>query len=334
MADLKVELVQLSVVSPHPDPETTALEIASIVGMEYRVVIRKGQFQAGDTAIYFPIDSVIPQMWIGAFGIEKYYHSGLRAARLRGVFSEGLLIDPCDVGGLIGNLGDDLTAFFGVTKAEPVLATHMDGECEGGIPGHLKFPEPEHWKKYGRLLIEGERVIITEKIHGTNSCLYKEEDGTVHFGSHNLYWKDTPSNASNVYIRAWKESGLSCPSNCQLFGEIYGLQDLKYGLSNGKLGLRLFAIRWGGEFLDHDNFKIAATALTGKSTVPVLYDGPYSPEVVTQFNNAESVVSPGQMMEGVVVQPAVDRYEMETGRLVLKYLSERYLLRKKGTESK
>lgn len=43
--------------------------------------------------------------------------------------------------------------------------------------------------------------------------------------------------------------------------------------------------------------------------------------------NADSIISPNCVMEGVVVQPIVERTHPEIGRVVLKLISDRYLLR-------
>ena len=49
----------------------------------------------------------------------------------------------------------------------------------------------------------------------------------------------------------------------------------------------------------------------------------------------ESVVCPGQIMEGVVARPEKERYsEKLQGRLVIKAVSVEYLLRQDGTEHK
>lgn len=66
--------------------------------------------------------------------------------------------------------------------------------------------------------------------------------------------------------------------------------------------------------------------------VPVLYIGYYSWEAVAQFNNSNSVLEPNYIMEGVIVQPVVERTHPEIGRVVLKLISDKYLLRKDGTE--
>jgi hypothetical protein len=42
--------------------------------------------------------------------------------------------------------------------------------------------------------------------------------------------------------------------NTQIFGEIYGVQDIKYGLNNGKIKIALFAVRRDGKFLNYSEF--------------------------------------------------------------------------------
>ena len=66
--------------------------------------------------------------------------------------------------------------------------------------------------------------------------------------------------------------------------------------------------------------------------VPVLYRGVYSWEIANQFNNADSAIAPECMMEGVMIQPAIERTDFKIGRVALKLISDRYLLRKDGTE--
>ncbi|WP_228060011.1 hypothetical protein [Plectonema radiosum] len=45
-----------------------------------------------------------------------------------------------------------------------------------------------------------------------------------------------------------------------------------------------------------------------------------------------SLLSPDCMMEGVVIQPACERTHPKIGRVALKLISDRYLLRKGGSE--
>ncbi|MCC5610393.1 hypothetical protein LC612_27485 [Nostoc sp. CHAB 5834] len=208
----------------------------------------------------------------------------------------------------------------------------MSGEVESFI-GHYKFPSPENLKRYKNILIEGEEVVVTEKLHGTNFTVLVDADGITKIGSHNYFWKNSEVNNKLVYIRAYKENEIfqKLPPITQIFGEIYGVQDIKYGLNNGKIGIAIFAVRRGNYFLNYSDF-VAFCEEFALPRVPVLYVGAYTWEAVSQFNNANSVVSPDCIMEGVVVQPVIEKTHPEIGRVVLKLISDRYLLRKDGSE--
>ncbi|WP_009630558.1 RNA ligase (ATP) [Synechocystis sp. PCC 7509] len=327
MSIFKVEVVKISNINSHPNADR--LDISSIEGMAYQVITAKGNFKIGDLAFYFPIDSVIPDDFLDKFGIRSYYSKKLRAAKLRGIFSEGLLI-PVETD-FKGNIGDDVTEHFGVTKYEYPVPQNMNGDVESAI-GQYKFPSPEHLKRYQDVLQIGEEVVITEKIHGTNFTVLVDEDGT-HISSHNYFWENNATNKNLVYIRAYNEQNFlqNLPINTQVFGEIYGVQDIKYGLSNGKIGIAIFAVKNNGKFLDFEEFRIFCNQYS-LPQVPVLYRGAYSWEAVSQFNNADSVVDEKSIMEGVVVQPVRERTHPEIGRVVLKLISDRYLLRSGGTE--
>lgn len=327
MSIFKVEVVKINSVNPHPNADR--LDIVTIENMTYQVITAKGNFQIGDLAFYFPIDSVIPDDYLDKFGIRSYYSKKLRAAKLRGIFSEGLLV-PVDAN-FNGDVGDDFTAYFGVTKYEYPIPQNMSGDVESPI-GQYKFPSPEHLKRYPEIFQDGEEVVVSEKIHGTNFTVLVDENGT-HVSSHNYFWKNNANNKNLVYVRAYNEYAClqNLPINTQLFGEIYGVQDIKYGLSNGKIGIAVFAVKQNGKFLDYDEFSRFCDEYS-LPQVPVLYRGAYSREVVAQFNNASSVLDEKSIMEGVIVQPVKERTHPEIGRVVLKLISDRYLLRSGGTE--
>ena len=321
MSTFKVEVIRIHSVKHHPNADR--LEIASIEGMAYQVVTALGHFHSGDKAFYFPIDSVIPEAFLDKFGIRPYYSKKLRAAKLRGIFSEGLLI-PVDQG-FTGGIGDDYTDFFGVTKYEYPIPQNMSGDVESPI-GPYKFPSPENLKRFRDVFHEGEEVVVTEKIHGVNFTVWVDADGP-HVGSHNYFWKNNDTNKNLIYTRAYNEHpGLhELQPDIQVFGEIYGVQDIKYGLDKGKLGLALFAVKRNGYFLNHSDF-VAFCSEKSLPRVPVLYVGPYSWSAVSQFNNADSVLPPKHsaqecLMEGIIVQPLVERTHPEIGRVVLKLIS-------------
>ncbi len=327
MSIFKVEVVEINSVNIHPNADK--LDIISINGMGYQVISAKGNFKAGDLAFYFPIDSVIPDRYVEEFGIGSYYSKKLRAAKLRGIFSEGLLI-PVNKNFTV-NVGDDYTEYFSVTKYEYPIPKTMNGDMESHV-GHYKFPAPQHLKRYPDILTEGEQIVVTEKIHGTNFTVLVDAD-SIRIGSHNYFWKDNETNKNLVYIRAYHENEAlqKLPPETQVFGEIYGVQDIKYGLKDGKIGIALFAVRRNGIFLDYEGF-VAFCEEFNLPTAPLLYTGAYSQEIVSKFNNKDSALSADCMMEGVVIQPACERTHPLFGRVALKLISDQYLLRKGGSE--
>ncbi|WP_232435745.1 hypothetical protein [Rivularia sp. PCC 7116] len=148
MSIFKVEVVEINRVESHPNADR--LDIVSMSGMGYQVISAKGNFQVGDLAFYFPIDSIIPDKYVEEFGIGSYYSKKLRAAKLRGIFSEGLLIPVGE--NFTGNIGDDYTEHFGITKYEYPIPKTMNGDMENHI-GHYKFPAPQHLKRYPDIFV-------------------------------------------------------------------------------------------------------------------------------------------------------------------------------------
>jgi hypothetical protein len=94
-----------------------------------------------------------------------------------------------------------------------------------------------------------------------------------------------------------------------------------------------FAVAIDGKFLDYPDFQMFCSAYNIK-TAPLLYVGNYSYDMVQSFNNKNSIICPSQMMEGVIVQPLKERYSSHFGRVCMKFISDKYLLRKNGSEFK
>ena len=62
--------------------------------------------------------------------------------------------------------------------------------------------------------------------------------------------------------------------------------------------------------------------------VPQIYVGPYSKEVVEQYTDGTNIEGGFNVREGVVIKPVIERRDDELGRVILKSVSEKYLLRK------
>ena len=332
MSTFKVEVVEIAEVINHPNADK--LDILKLVGMDYQVISVKDNFKVGDLAFYFPIESVIPDEWITKFEINNYYDKKIRAIKLRGIFSEGLLIAVNKIDNS-AKLGDDYTEYFGVTKYEYKIPDNLKSKFSGNILtpiGMYKFPAPEHYKRYSDVLIDGEEIVITEKIHGTNFSVLINED-EIRIASHNVFLTNDEANKDVVYIRAYNEfiKDKNLPINTQIYGEIYGVQDIKYGKKNGDIGLALFAVKRNGRFINYYDFIDFCTNYN-LTIVPLLYIGEYDKSLLSKYNNADSVLSSDCLMEGIIIQPVKERSDIKMNRVCLKLISDRYLLRKNPSE--
>ena len=328
MSTFTVPVVRLGPVSRHPNADT--LSLAEVRGCP--VVLRTGSFTEGDLAVYVPVDAVVdttvPEL--AFLAVEGKASVRIRAKRLRGTFSMGLLVaPPADA-----QEGDDLAERLRIVKWEEPEPVSMAGE-QAKAPSLLVPPyELEAWRHYGPMLFDsGEEVVVTEKLHGTNGRFVVDADGRLHVGSHRT-WKQV--DGTTVWARVAEQYGLreklARHPGLVFFGEVYGsgVQDMTYGHAGGRLSLAFFDVfdSVTGDYLSHG----AAETMLGElalPTVPVLYRGPLDVALLSRLAEEDSVH--GGIREGVVVRPVVERVSMAV-RCALKVVSERYLLRKGGTE--
>jgi RNA ligase (TIGR02306 family) len=345
-------------------PNADAIELARVD--DWVSIVRKGEFQSGELAVYIPEQALVPEGVLIALGLyerdeqgePKRYENGnlagglagpagnrVKTIRLRGIVSQGLLYRPS---GLELAEGEDYAEALGIDKWEPEVPTDMQGEI---IPcAELKgFTEIENIKAFPGVFVDGEPVVATEKVHGTCSVYQLDlETGELAVSSKgfakrglgfvderqwdgsskNLYWR-----AANVHGLAEKlallAGELSGDRSLSLYGETYGVQDLRYGSSTGQPGFAAFDLAVDGEYVDYERFAELCEAAS-LPRVPELYRGPFSAEAVWAAAEGSEQVS-GQELnirEGVVVRPLKERTDLLLGRVILKAVADSYLLRK------
>jgi RNA ligase (TIGR02306 family) len=351
MSTLKVEVIRIDKIKEHSNAD--ALDIAIVKG--WQVVIRKGEFKSGDLAVYFPLDSVLSKELSDTIGVTKYLSNGrVRAAKLRHEPSYGLLWNVCKAADYIYpppfdtrnfSEGVDLTEALGVTKWEPPINLNVQ-DAEIPHPLFEKYTNIENMRNYLNIIQNGELVVITEKIHGSN-CRFALINGEFMVGSHNMRFKPTIDNKhsgqfTNKYWHVFSEEAknlIAYLSNKNqnapviIFGELYGhkVQDLHYGFTNRQISFRCFDIWVNGKYIDYDQFTTVC-AKFNVPTVPVLYKGEFSMKEVLKFSTSKTFAGGDNIMEGVVVKPYYERFNEKIGRVILKYVFDQYLTRKGGTE--
>lgn len=359
MSDWLVHLVQIGKFGKHPNADS--LSITQIYGQN--VIFRTGTYQEGDLAVFLPPDSVLPMDPEHPVVKDSGLKPGHRvdAVRLRGIFSNGFTI-PARV--LFSEeelknipLGTHVADRIGVTKYEDQgdkLSTGGDNERD---PGYMPtYTDIEGWPKYRNhgIINEGDEVVLTEKIHGANArfCF---RDGRLWVGSRtgvkaqmvtpegterNLWWK--VAKEMGLEERFGRLSGddtrdLNTKSTVVLYGEVYGqVQDLKYGVSAGAT-FRVFDT-YSVTACRYNNWDetVSIANQMGLETVPVLYRGPWKPEL-EDLRNGPSVLYPGHTREGFVIKPVQERFAQYnhenrhafTGRVIFKYVGEDYKTRKR-----
>jgi RNA ligase (TIGR02306 family) len=344
MAECIVEVCEIEKVYPHPNAD--ALELAQIKG--WQCVVPIGKYQAGDTVTYIPIDSMIPLEHADRWGITKYLSvksvsndmempvpaGRVRCARLRGEPSFGVIVDVED---LAWSVGQDVKAHYGIFKYIPPLKPTA-GDAEASHPLFVEYTDIENLRNFPDVLEEGEEVVVTEKLHGTN-CRIGAIEGEPMAGSMSLRRKRPATSEAMATSTYWFPFTLPAVQaliakmgarhrQFILFGEVVGskIQDLHYGCK-GMLGFRAFDILADGKYLDAEAF-FGTCAQFGVETVPVLYRGGYSLEKMRELSAGNTLLTDNHIREGVVVKPILERTHPKIGRVALKYIGDPYLFSK------
>jgi RNA ligase (TIGR02306 family) len=324
MTEYRVEVVKLGKFGKHPNADT--LSIISIFGRP--CIFRTGDFQVGDLAVYVPVDAEVPiadeRFAFLAKGVKRD-RVRIKALRLRGIFSMGLLVkaEPEWVEGQL--VHEELN----ITKHDPEAAR------EGSTGGRGSGDTGKHWMpiydleglpRWPDAIRVGESVYITEKIHGCNARFCKV-DGELRVMSRTRVRLDQPG---CVWWQIAKKYDLEnkLGEGEAIYGEVYGLvQDLTYGVAGFEF--RVFDVydMKAGRFFDVAELEAFAAA-KGLPLVPVLYRGPWS-EPLRGLAEGTSTIA-GHVREGFVVRPVKERFDDNAGRCVFKMVGEGYHLRKQS----
>lgn len=360
MDDFKVPFTTVTGVRNHPNADR--LDIVKVY--DWEVVTRKGAYATGDRAFYVPPNSILPKdLEVKLFPPESKItldNGRVKAIKIRGFVSLGMLIHPSEVG-LAPVLERDYAADLGISKYE----TPAPGPATGGNRTRARTGENPNFLRYGGLnnfkwhpnVFDGEDVVVTEKIHGTNFragwvprakyTIWQKIRGFLHtltgtedpnrwqfvYGSNNVQLPDDPDKG-NVYLEAVQQYRLRdvIPRGVVVYGEIYGAGIQKgydYGLNYSR-ELALFDAQRDGNWLTHDAFWALADQIQ-VPVAPVLYRGPFDRDVIEKLLYGPSLVCGAQKVrEGVVIK---NQRNYSSGRKALKWISPEYSLREASGET-
>lgn len=325
MSEHSVKIIEIEQVLPHGNADK--LEIIPIGG--WQAVVKKGQFSVGDWAIYIEPDYLVPtdRAEFAFLANEGKTHHRLKAVRLRGELSYGLLIPVPEY------LRDrahrsDVMDDLGIDRYEPPVQSMGTSARELSLEESPPVFSPkfdiESYQKYPTVIKSGEMVVITEKIHGANAR-YCFVDGKFFMGSRNRWidpngihpWSVAANNDSR--IREWCERN----PGVVLYGEVFGaVQSLRYGRKDGEISFAAFAAIKDGKWIDTIGLHYDETL----PTVPLIYIGPFDECVfsLAEENTCVYGAEKSHMKEGIVIVPKKERWHGVLGRVALKHISNRY----------
>src|SRR3989304_6702966 len=163
------------IIALDPIPGADRIERATILG--WQLVVKKDEFDVGDLAVFYEIDSLLPDLPPYEFMRDKKFR--VKTAKFRGQISQGLAL-PRDVVGIpiwSSEPGTDVTDMLGVTKYEPPAKTQMGGAHVRTFPTFIPRTDETRIQSAPALLEEfwGKEVYITEKVDGTSATYLKYE---------------------------------------------------------------------------------------------------------------------------------------------------------------
>ena len=332
------------------------IELCYVLG--WQCVANKGQFQKGDDAVYFEIDSFLPIRPEFEFLRKSSYKKSdimgegfrIRTAKLRGTLSQGLLMplsafpELYDMQMYGYNVGDDVTDLLGVRKWEIEERATTGGTVVGTLPYSVPHTDETRVQNAPELIQEfaGLEYYISTKMDGSSHSLSIDENG-FHVCGHNYEYKDDDSSS---FYKLVKERGYERMMRLLMERCQYGIEEIKTLTIQGELcapGIQKNRLR-----LQKPEWYVFTVMINGKRiklremqnicrlldmlTVPIEEIGndlpSKYPTVEALLERADGDYPNGGKKEGIVIRPTTPIFSQLIGAdLSMKVVNNNYLLK-------
>ena len=207
--EFEVKVFTITKMDKHPNADK--LSLLDIDGCP--VVVRSQDYKVGDKAVYISVDALVPtdNPKFEFLKKENKTHHRVRAMKLRGIFSMGLVIPWSDSEeALLRVYGGSIQDHLSITKYLPPSEQEtLTGMSLGQVkkPKGVKGPKLPVYgldpiRKLMNILVDGEDVVITEKTHGCNFRATFSE-GRLWVGSHKVMRGCSRSRVGDFFNRTW-----------------------------------------------------------------------------------------------------------------------------------
>lgn len=286
------------------------IEIAVVDG--WKCVIKKGEFQPGDTVVYVEIDAFLPvkdefeflrKSSFRKMGDEEGFR--LRTVKLRGQISQGLVL-PVSVVGTEVEIGQDVTELLGIKKFEPPVPASLAGEVRGAFPAVIRKTDEERVQNMAADYpsFAEKDFYVSEKLDGTSMTVFFDGERFGVCGRNweleeakgNTYWDVARGLNLETKIR---ESGRALAFQGELIGP--KIQKNRYKLNAPEFHVfNVFDIATGGYVAKEEMGAFCESF--GVTTVPFIAvrEVPESIDEILKSAEGPSVLNADTEREGLV----------------------------------
>lgn len=291
-----------TIVDVQPHPNADRLDVCKVLG--WQTVTKKGEFKAGDNAVFVVIDTILPRCDWSEFLADKEKPDKpirLRMAKIRGQHSAGLLL-PLSVLGhsRTWQVGCDVGADLGIKKYEKEIPLAISGQVAGNFPEYIVQRTDEDNGLSNLDIVDyvlRRPVYVTQKLDGSSCTVIVEGGKVAQVCSRNLSLKDT---AGNAFWHAARRLDVSMIDDCVLQGELMGP-----GIQGNQLELKEPTLYLFNAFVQREPLCYASlhrTALRiGADVVPYLSTIPSTLEQCQTLADLQQLPN-GKPAEGIVVR--------------------------------
>lgn len=358
-------LEKIEDIQPHGNADS--LEVATVQG--YRVVVKKGEFKAGDTIIYIEPDSIIQESArsVPCYAFLEKAKWRIRGVKFRGVFSSGLIMplstlrffnwfeaygdgksfnekdnsyNFCKVPSFDGDspeiklhINSPVWELIGVRHYEKPVDESVSGKPKGNFPNWIPKTDESSLKSSIKdiNLFLGKEVVITRKWDGSSGTFYIK-DGVFGVCSRKL---ELQRSDNSIFWKLAEKYDLE--NKMKLLGEDFAIQGECVGpkINGNHCGLidyQLFifnGVDKNSKYWDHDKL-FDFCAKYNIPTVDIIYRGVFNYTIDELKTLSDSLKYPsGEICEGIVIRPVNELYDSLGNRLSRKVVSELYLLKYK-----
>lgn len=310
------------------------IEVATVRG--WNVVVGKGEFEVGDTAAFFEIDSALPVdlpefAFLAERGVKVDQETGreyhvLKTVRLRGQYSQGLLIPAWRE-----EIFDEVLKWEPDPPKQPSATSGARTDIVGPfLVNYVQKTDSERIQNLSTETWEALRLmggwVATEKIDGTSCTVVRSLDGDMRVCSRN--WE--VGDGDNIYWRTLRENGFEI--EMLELGDVLQMELAGPGIQGNPLGLdrvRPFVFSCFDSYGTHWS-RPAWPEWAYDLATPQLWVGLPNTveEAIAQVDGLKSSVSPGRLAEGVVYHTPHNPRALQ-GRHTFKVISNKYLLKEK-----